>query len=252
MKSLTSLVLLLCALSGFSQNKKVLIVSTNTDTVGTNASGTYLMEIAFPFQYFTDKGYDVDIVTAKGGKAAIYGKVTPDLEAINNSKSFIDKTTNTLSPKQVRAKDYTAIFYPGGHGQYYDVVDNEKIASIAASIYENGGVLGTAGHGAASLINIKLKNGKYLVDGVSMTAFPHWAELKFMNISDYGKLLAFDMEVELTKRNAKLIVCTEETRPNKDYTHIVDTQRKVVTGAFATSAQWVAEQMVLLIEAKKL
>jgi len=247
------IVIFLCALVCLShaQSKRVLIVSTNIDSVGGNASGTYLMEIAHPFKYFTDNGYEVDIVTHKGGKAAIYGKVTDELSPISTSEFFINKTTNTLSPDQVKVKDYGAIFYPGGHGQYFDVMYDERIAAIATAIYEKGGIVGTAGHGVASLVDVRLSNGKYLVEGKKITCFPLWAEKKFMNISNYGKLLPFDVQEVLTRRGANLIVCTPETRPNQEFTHIVDKKNRIVTGAFATSAKWVAEQVVILMKQNK-
>ncbi|GHN00078.1 dimethylallyltransferase [Cytophagales bacterium WSM2-2] len=229
-----------------------MIVATNVDSVGNNISGSFLMEIAYPFQYFVDNGFDVDIVTPKGGKVAIYdnGKVKDDLKKIRESKLFTSKTATSLSPGNVDTKNYAAIFYPGGHGQYFDVINDERISAIAARIYENGGALGTAGHGAASLINIQLSGGKYLVDGKKITCFPHWAEKKFMNISNYGKLLPFDMQEVLARRGANLIVCTEATRPNTEFTHVEDTKARIVTGAFATSAPWVAERMVILLRTR--
>lgn len=251
MKLLFTCILLLTALSCYCQNK-VLIVATNVDSVGNNISGSFLMEIAYPFQYFVDNGFDVDIVTPKGGKVAIYdnGKVKDDLKKIRESKLFTSKTATSLSPGNVDTKNYAAIFYPGGHGQYFDVINDERISAIAARIYENGGALGTAGHGAASLINIQLSGGKYLVDGKKITCFPHWAEKKFMNISNYGKLLPFDMQEVLARRGANLIVCTEATRPNTEFTHVEDTKARIVTGAFATSAPWVAERMVILLRTR--
>jgi putative intracellular protease/amidase len=249
---ITHLILaLIISIAAAAQPKKILIVSTNIDSVGANASGTYLMEIAIPFKVFTDRGYQVDIVTAKGGRAAIYGKVTELLEPITRLESYQRAVAATLSPAQVKSDEYSAVFYPGGHGQYFDVVDNADIARIAAGIYEGGGVVGTAGHGVASLVNVKLSNGHYLVEGKRMTCFPHWAELKFMNISEYGELLAFDMEVVLRDRGADLIVCTEETRPNKELTHIADQKNRIVTGAFASSAGWVAEEVIKLIDVAK-
>jgi putative intracellular protease/amidase len=246
------LTLFYCALvsiSTFAQGKKILIVSTNRDTVGTNQSGTFLTEIAYPFQFFTSRGFEVDIVTPKGGKASIYSraKEADALTQIQNSEFFILKTTQTLSPEQVEPRKYSAVFYPGGHGQYFDVVNDERIARITASIYERGGVIGTAGHGAASLINVQLSNGKYLVANKSMTCFPWWAEKKFMNISNYGKLLAFDMQEVLARRGAKLTVSTFETYKSKELNQIVDKENRLVTGAFAGSAQWVAEEMEKLI-----
>jgi putative intracellular protease/amidase len=249
-KVFTVILLVAFSLSGYAQSKKILIVSTNIDSVGNNASGTYLMEIAFPFKYFVENGFEVDIVTPKGQRAAIYGKVTDELLPITTDELYLTKIRNTLPPDQVKANEYGAVFYPGGHGQYFDVMYDERIAAITSIIYERGGVVGTAGHGVASLVGVQLRNGKYLVENKKITCFPLWAEKKFMNISNYGKLLPFDMQEVLLRRGANLIVCTPETRPNPEFTHIVDTKNRMVTGAFATSAQWVAEQMTILIRQK--
>jgi putative intracellular protease/amidase len=250
MKNFTILLLLFAALaSAHAQKKKILIVSTNRDTVGTHASGTYLPEIAYPFQYFTDKGYDVDIVTPKGGKASIYQRDLPaELEKIFKSELFYRKTNQTLSPESVKTNEYAAVFYPGGHGQYFDVVHDERIAQLTAAIYERGGVVGTAGHGVASLIEVRLSNGQYLVKGKKITCFPHWAELSWMNISNYSKLLAFDMEEVLARRGADLVVSTFETRSDPSLTLVTDKANRMVTGSFATSAKWVAEQMANMLK----
>ena len=135
----------------YAQDKRILIVSTNTDSVGQNKSGSFLREIAYPFKYFTDMGYKVDIVTPKGGVASIYERdgEKEDLIKIRDSEVFVSAIKKTHHPEEVRPGDYAAVFYPGGHGQYFDVLDNEQIANITAAIYENGGVVGTAGHGAA-------------------------------------------------------------------------------------------------------
>jgi putative intracellular protease/amidase len=143
------------------------------------------------------------------------------------------------------------VFYPGGHGQYFDVANDERIAAITAKIYEKGGVIGTAGHGVSSLISIQLSNGNYLVKGKTITCFPTWAEKKYMNISNYGKLLAFDMQEVLMRRGANLIVCTDEvTRSNPAMTNVIDAKNRMVTGAFATSAGWVATEMMKLIKGR--
>ena len=62
------------------------------------------------------------------------------------------------------------------------------------------------------------------------------------------KLLPFDMQEVLARRGASLVVCTPETRPNKDFTHIIDSKNRMVTGAFAGSAQWVAEEVLKLVK----
>jgi putative intracellular protease/amidase len=251
---MSRLFLFLClamnSFTGFGQSKKILIVSTNIDSVGSSQSGTFLREIAYPFKYFSDQGYTVDIVTPRGGKAAVYQrpKEAEELIQIQNSELFISRINGTLTPEEVIPQDYSAVFYPGGHGQYFDVVNDERIATITAAIYEGGGVIGTAGHGAASLINVRLSDCTYLVLGKSITCFPLWAEKKFMNISNYGKLLPFDMQEVLERRGGKLTVSTFETYNNKEFNEIIDTKNRIVTGAFANSAKWVAEQMHVLLK----
>ncbi len=233
--------------------KKILIVATNIDLLGKFESGTFLYEVARPFKYFIDNGYDVDFTTPKGGKVAIYptGDQGFDIGKIQRSKLYISKTKNSLLPTEVHDSEYVAVFYPGGHGQYFDVVKDESISILVAKIYENGGIIGSAGHGEASLINIKLSNNKYLVEGKKMTCFPHWSELKDMYISDYGKLLPFDMQEVLAKRGANLIVCPSIPKPNKECRQIVDYKNRMITGAFAGDADWVAEEIVKQLQTKR-
>lgn len=230
--------------------RRVLIVSTNVGTVGKDTSGTYLWEIAWPFQYFTEQGYEVDVVTPQGGKAAIYhvGNKRDDLAAIESSPAFREKTSSTLKPAAVNPALYAAVYYPGGHGQYFDVVEDQAIAAITAAIHRAGGVVGTAGHGVASLVNVKTVEGAYLVAGKRMTCFPTWGEKKYMNISGYGALLPFDMEQVLRARGADLVVCTEETRSDPAFTLITDEANRFVTGAWASGARPVAVEMARLLQ----
>lgn len=59
----------------------------------------------------------------------------------------------------------------------WDFADNAELAKITADIYENGGVVrGAVCHGPAGLVNVKLSNGKYLVDGKKINAFSNEEE----------------------------------------------------------------------------
>ena len=231
---------------------KILIVATNVDILGKNENGTFLIEIAYPFRHFVANGYDVDVVTPKGGSTAIYPKEfeAPGLDKIRKSELFISKTRHSISPDAVKPADYVAVYYPVGYGQFFDVMNDRKIAAITARIYEQGGVVGTAGHGAVSLSDIKLSNGRYLVEGKKLTCFPGATEVSNMGVSDFGKLLPFNMEDTLKNRGADLIVCGAETRPGTNCAMIIDHKNRIVTASYADKAQWVAEQMVLLLAGK--
>jgi putative intracellular protease/amidase len=246
-RSILTATLILGATILFAQ-KRVLIISTNVDSVGNNRSGTYLPEIAYPIKNFTDKGYIVDVVTPLGGNASIYeAKVPADLAQIRDSKIFIDKVQHTLSPDQVDPSKYNAVYVPGGHGQFFDVATDERIAGIVAKIYESGGVVGTAGHGTASIVNVKLSDCSFLVTRKRVTTFPAWAEDKWMNISNYGKLLPFCMQEVLQRRGAYVVIAEPETTDNADHTKVVDVANRFVTGSFASSAGWVADEMMKLL-----
>jgi putative intracellular protease/amidase len=233
--------------------KKILIVGTNIDKVGRSDNGSFLWEIAYPFQYFIDQGYDVDILTPKGGQAAIYPKeyAGPGIGKIQRSELFISKTNKSLAPDLLRDTDYVAVFYPGGYGQFFDIVKDENISNITTRIYEKGGIIGTSGHGTASLVNIKLSTEHYLVEGKKMTCFPHWMEISKMFESDYGKLLPFDMQKLLAERGALLTICTQGSKTTKECSQVSDATNRMVTGAFANDAQWVAEEMVRLLRSVK-
>ena len=239
-KNLILLFSIFCLVNtSLAQTKKVLIVSTNVDTIQDAPNGTFLMEIAYPLAAFTKAGIEADVVTPKGGKAAIYHTNTlPDsLAAIQQSEMFIDKTTHSLAPDQVVAFDYSGIFYPGGGGQFYDVVNNENIAKIAARIYENRGIVGSAGHGPVSLINIKLSDGTFLVNNKDIACFPKYASAKWLPI---------DWEVELTKRGAKIVLPLTAVEKDKGV-QLLDKKNRIISGSFAENAEWVAEQMAILI-----
>ena len=227
------------------RRRKVLLVSTNVATVGTHVSGTFVKEIAFPFKFFADNDYDIDVVTPKGGKAAIYdaGSRSDELIQIENDARYLEKTGNTLAAVNVKAAEYAGIYYPGGHGQFWDVVDNAHIAAAAVAIHTAGGVVGSAGHGTASLVNVRLRSGEYFVSGKRMTCFPTWAEKEWMDISDYGRLLPFDMQDVLTRRKADLVLCTKETKDQKDLTLVIDAAHRLITGSFASAAGEVARAM---------
>lgn len=47
----------------------------------------------------------------------------------------------------------------------FDLFSDEEFHTIGSRIYENGGIVGALCHGPAAILNMKLKNGEYLVKG---------------------------------------------------------------------------------------
>ncbi|MGB3464348.1 MAG: type 1 glutamine amidotransferase domain-containing protein [Cyclobacteriaceae bacterium] len=228
------------------EKNKILFVSTNIDQVNNQPNGTYLIELAVPFEEFSDKGYQIDIVSPRGGKIPIYhsGDTSLEVRATLAKELFIKATENSFMPAQIKSAEYVAVIIPGGYGQFWDTHHNKELLGKIAEIYESGGVIGTVGHGTATLIDVKLASGDYLVKNKTMTSFPTWNEKNIMEQSDFGKLLPYDMEKELLKRGADLRVYDHEKKINYE---VVDAENRLVTASFANSGLFVADEVLKLI-----
>ncbi|MEO8892387.1 MAG: type 1 glutamine amidotransferase domain-containing protein [Coleofasciculaceae cyanobacterium] len=222
------------------QGKKILIVLTSHGTLGDTGkeTGYFLPEVSHPEDVFTRAGMSVDYVSPKGGKAPMTGI---DLEDPVN-KAFLDdankmaQVENTLNPSQIEASEYDAIFYAGGHGTMWDFPDNESLARIASTLYEQGKVVGAVCHGPAGLVNLKLSNGEYLVAGKTVSAFTNEEE----KAVELAEVVPFALESKLIERGAKI------SKAANFQPHIVVSER-LVTGQNPTSAAGVAEKMVELL-----
>jgi putative intracellular protease/amidase len=224
-------------------SKKILFVVTSHDKKGNTGqpTGYYLAEVSHTWDVLHNAGYEIDFVSPQGGKAPVDGFDLKD--TINNkfwsNTEYWNKIENTMKPSEVKPNEYAAIFYAGGHGTMWDFADNKELANIASIIYENNGVVSAVCHGPAGLVNIKLSDGKYLVEGKKINAFTNEEEIAV----GLDKVVPFMLETKLIERGAKF------EKSGLWQNHVVVDQR-VVTGQNPASAKSVGEQT--LIELKKL
>ncbi|SEW48046.1 Putative intracellular protease/amidase [Chryseobacterium wanjuense] len=245
MKKLALLILTLFTI-GFIQaqtkksknmKKKILFVVTSHDKKGDTgeSTGYYLGEVSHPWEVLHNAGYEIDFVSPKGGTPPVDGfdlKDPVNKEFWENTE-YKNKIDNSMKPSQVNPNDYSTIFYAGGHGAMWDLADNTELASIASKIYENGGIVAGVCHGPAGLVNIKLNNGKYLVDGKKINAFTNEeeSEVKLTNV------VPFLLEDKLKERGAKF------EKSGLWQNHVVSDQR-VITGQNPQSAKSVGEAIL--------
>ncbi|WP_345990407.1 type 1 glutamine amidotransferase domain-containing protein [Chryseobacterium sp. Chry.R1] len=217
--------------------KKILFVVTSHDKKGDTgeSTGYYLGEVSHPWEVLHRAGYDIDFVSPKGGTPPVDGfdLKDPVNKEFWENKEYKNKIDHSLKPSEVKPSDYSAIFYAGGHGAMWDLADNTELASIASKIYENRGIVAGVCHGPAGLVNIKLKDGKYLVDGKKINAFTNEeeSEVKLTNV------VPFLLEDQLKARGAKF------EKSGLWQTHVVTDQR-VITGQNPQSAKAVGEAIL--------
>ncbi|WP_228412869.1 type 1 glutamine amidotransferase domain-containing protein [Chryseobacterium sp. G0162] len=220
-----------------NMKKKILFVVTSHDKKGSTGedTGYYLGEVSHPWEVLHKAGYEIDFVSPKGGTPPVDGfdlKDPVNKEFWENT-DYKNKIDHSLTPSQVNPKEYSTIFYAGGHGAMWDFADNTELADIASTIYENGGIVAGVCHGPAGLVNIKLNNGKYLVDGKKINAFTNEEE-SAVQLTD---VVPFLLENKLKERGAKF------EKSGLWQNHVVTDQR-VITGQNPQSAKSVGEAIL--------
>ena len=227
-----------------SKMKKVLFVLTSHAQKGNTGepTGYYLSEVSHPWEVLHKAGYEIDFVSPKGGNPPVDGFKLED--PVNKefweNKTYNIKIKNTLKPSQVNTKNYVAVFYAGGHGTMWDFPDNADLHRITRNIYEQGGVVAAVCHGPAGLVNIKLSDGKYLVDSKKINAFTNEEETAVK----LEKVVPFLLEDKLKERGA-IFEKSAMWQP-----HITIDQR-VITGQNPQSARGVGEAILKELQSKK-
>lgn len=226
-----------------NMSKKILFVVTSHDQLGDTgqSTGYYLGEVTHPWAVLTAAGYEIDFVSPKGGNPPYYGANTED--PVNRQfladEKYQQKIQHTMKPSEVNPADYVAILYAGGHGTMWDFADNAELAVIAQKIYENNGIVSAVCHGPAGLVNIKLSNGRYLVDGKKINSFTNEEEIAVK----LEKVVPYSLETKLIERGAKF----EKSGLWQEH---VTVDQRVVTGQNPQSAHGVGE--AVLAELQKL
>lgn len=229
---------------GNTMKKKILFVVTSHDKKGSTgeSTGYYLAEVSHAWKVLKEAGYEIDFVSPKGGKPPVDGFDLSDAENKEfwEDKSYRNKIEHSLKPADVKPAEYSAIYYAGGHGAVWDLPDNADISAIATKIYENKGIVAAVCHGPAGIINIKLSNGKYLVDGKKVNGFTNEEEAAVK----LDKVVPFLLEDKLIERGG----IYEKSAP---WTEHVVTDQRLITGQNPQSARAVGRALLVLLAEQK-
>ena len=169
--------------------KRVLMIVANpavSETTGWPI-GFWAAEMTHSYYEFTEKGYQVDIVSPKGGKVQIDAYSDPrdpsgysahDLISMGflSTPNLAALLEDTRSINDVTIADYDALFVAGGQSPMYTFISDTNLHRFIADFYESGKVVAIVCHSTCVLLKIKLSNGKLLVDGKTWTGFANSEE----------------------------------------------------------------------------
>lgn len=145
--------------------KKVLFVVTSNDKLGNTGekTGFWSEEFAAPYYELLDQGVEITIASPLGGqppidpKSADPASETEDTKRFDSDKVLQEKLKNTLKLSTVNQKDYDAVFYPGGHGPLWDLVEDKNSIALIEAFYTNKKPVAFVCHAPAVLKNVKVK-----------------------------------------------------------------------------------------------
>jgi putative intracellular protease/amidase len=200
-------------------NGKVLMIASNKSQSQQTGwpIGVWYAELTHPYWAFSEAGYSVDIASLEGGE--LYFDSFSDPEDASKYAAFdyvslgfkkdpakMALTKNTLKLSQVNPADYKAIFVCGGQGPMYTLYKNPEIEKFFVDFYLTGKPAAAICHGTAILLNTKLPNGKFLVEGKKWTGFAS-AEEQYADNYVGMKIQPFRIEDEARKmHNSKFVV----------------------------------------------
>ncbi len=221
--------------------EKILFVLTSHGTKGKTRekTGYHLAEASHPWEVLTKAGYEIDFVSPQGGNPPVDAF---DLSDPINREFWEDpktskKVANSMKPSEVDASEYKAIYYAGGHGAMWDLPDNMELRKITTDIYENNGVVAAVCHGPAGLVNVKLSDGSYLVDGKNVNSFTDEEE----KAAGMGDIVPFLLETQIKERGGIF------EKSGIQEAHVV-TDGRLITGQNPASATGVGEAIVAALK----
>lgn len=226
-----------------NMKNKILIIVSNANLIGPNnrKTGIFLSEVAHPYAEFSKADYQIDFASLTGE--------TPYLDALNladdpDNLAFLtgkgwEAMQKAKKLSDVNVEKYDAVFVPGGLAPMVDMPDHTLLKSVIRETYERNAVVGAVCHGPVALLNVKLSNGEYLVNGKNITSFTDEEENAYA-IAD----VPFLLETALTEQGAKFHAAAPWSA------HSI-TDGNLVTGQNPASARGVAEKMTAILESKK-
>ena len=223
-------------------NNRVLFVLTGHNRLGAaddadaRLTGFHLAEAAQPWQVLTRAGVEVDIATPDGGEAPVDPASFDAADTVN--AAFLGDTRVDEAIRKAPALSemdlsrYDAIYFPGGHGTMWDLPHSEAVIDAIRTMWESGKMVAAVCHGPAALVNVRLADGSWLVDGKRVSVFTDEEE----RAVEKDDVVPFMLEKTLAQRGA-----TIAGAPVFESSVSVDGQ--LITGQNPASARGVGEAM---------
>jgi putative intracellular protease/amidase len=164
-------------------NMKILMVLTSHDQLGNTGrkTGFWLEEFAAPYFVFRDSGVALTLASPKGGQPPIDPKSdlpenqTPAMTRFKQDTQAQNELSKTVRLSDMKSADFDTIFFVGGHGPMWDLVDNPDSIALIESFYNSDKPVAAVCHSSAVFHRVMYQGGP-LVKGKRVTGFTNGEE----------------------------------------------------------------------------
>ena len=226
---------------------KIVMVLTSHDQLGHTGrkTGFWLEEFAAPYFVFRDAGVQLTLASPKGGQPPIDPKSdlpenqTDAMARFKRDAVAQQALSQTVKLADVRAEDYDSIFYVGGHGPMWDLVDNPVSIALIESFYNAGKPVAAVCHSPAVFHKVTYK-GAPLVKGKRVTGFTNGEEAAVQ----LTHVVPFLVEDELKRVGGRY-------EKAADWQSFVVVDGRLLTGQNPASSTVAAQALLKLVAADK-
>src|SRR5262249_34166613 len=174
--------------------KAVIAISSYNGAIypGGHKTALFFTEALHSFEVLVAAGFEVDLASEAGTFGFDFYSLQPpflsgsDKAVYNNpNHPFMVKLTSQLKKAEdLKMGEYGVFFASAGHSALYDYPTAKGLQTIAADVWNRGGIVGAICHGPAIMPGIiDDKTGKSIIVGKTVTGFTIEGELIF-NILD--------------------------------------------------------------------
>jgi putative intracellular protease/amidase len=223
---------------------KILIVLTSHDRLGDTGhkTGFWLEEFAAPYYALKDAGAEITLASPAGGQPPLDPKSDSPENQTDATRRFRadpaaqEQLARTRKLADVSAGDFDAVFYPGGHGPMWDMPDNPTSIALLEAFVKADKPVGAVCHAPAALVNVRGRDGEYLVKGRKVTGFSNGEE----EAVGLAEVVPFLLEDRLKERGGVYSRAA-------DWAPYVQVDGKLVTGQNPASSEPAAAALLQLL-----
>lgn len=224
--------------------KKILMVLTSHDRLGDTGqkTGFWLEEFTAPYYAFKDAGVDVVLASPAGGQPPLDPKSDDPAAQTETTRRFAadpaaqQALASTVRLDGLRADDFDAVFYPGGHGPLWDLAESATSIALIEAFDRSAKPIGLVCHAPGALRKVRSAAGAPLVQGRTVTGFSN-SEEAAVGLTD---IVPFLIEDEFTRQGGLY-------RKGADWAPFVVADGTLVTGQNPASSEAVAKALLTLL-----